>query len=65
MQKATQNGPRTSACSVNPVEQMLAAWFDTGRMFNARAIRARAGILNVIIGVTMAGALGLEVPAAV
>ncbi len=54
MENSRTIDPRADRCSASPSEAAWPARLKPGLMFNGRAVRARAGILNAIIGVTIA-----------
>ena len=45
---------RSGACPIEYNEPQWAAWITPGLEFNARAVRARAGLLNIFIGCAIA-----------
>jgi hypothetical protein len=54
MENSRTIDPKAGRCSVIPSKAAWRARLKPGLMFNGRAVRARDGVLNVIIGVTIA-----------
>jgi hypothetical protein len=54
MENSQTIDPRADRCPASPSAAAWRARLKPGLTFNGRAVRARAGVLNVIIGVTIA-----------
>jgi hypothetical protein len=50
----TESNQQAAGCATDSVDRTLNRLFKPGLMFNGRAVRARAGILNFMIGVAIA-----------